>query len=1067
MIARVLMFLWIVFALASASAAIWFGLPFVGDEFLARPEVRGGVIFCVLFIFFFASRFRKWRQTRSATAIEEELTAVQGMAIQSDAEVLAERMGEAVSQLKSSRGSASLYTLPWYVLIGPPGAGKTTALVHSGLAFPSTKPASVSGVGGTRNCDFWFSEDAVLVDTAGRYTTQESDAAGDAKEWGAFLKELKRFRADQPINGVLLAFSCADLMLGDDVTIAAHAAAVRARLGELRAALRVRAPVYAVFTKADLIAGFREYFGRLDAGERKKVWGATFQTRNSREDTQEQVGREFDQLIARLGDQIPLRMAGEKDTATRHALMRFPEQMEAIKGNIALFLRLVFQGDAGKQSILRGFYFTSGTQEGTPFDQVVGAMLGGEEARAGGFLSGRGKSYFLHDLLREVIFPERGWVGHDRRRVRIRSFLRGTGIAAVACAALAATGLVGLRFWENATLVRTAEQQGAFYVREAGPVLRQSVVEEDNPRALFEALALVRDLPGGYSDEAGPITAALFGDLGLSRRDGIERSALGAYSDALERLLRPRMMIRLERDLAGAIADRDHRRAFEALRVYLLTAKAQEGAGDDVAIQHYFARSWAADFAGDDQGYQEVNRHLAAMLELDDRVTPVVQPAEAIVATAREALAGLSDAEIVLASVAGQGGRLKPLVPFAGIGAEGALRVSDGRALATIVVDPLRTPAGFEAVMADVLARPEAVLTREAWVLGRAPGQGAGLRQELVALYNADIADLWRGILERIEPTPQTGAALGGAVRSLTEAVAAALDFPDSELILKDKMEIQAWRELAANEQEKARLEAAMAQVGQARDFGEVSAALEGLPDQRNYPLPLRALVKRAGEVVRASLVRDEVIAVALECQALVRGRYPFAPVGAPPMPLSDFERLVSDQGILAELARAHAAREGVGGALPRPVRDVIGKGAALGAAFFGAAGPEREVEISLVTASQSIQGVELRAGNQSALLTIDGAPLRLRWPWDGQGGLSLEAQPPLTDLPEVLSFDAGIWAMLPLLTEAKDARRAGSIIEVAHGIGSRTVILRLDFGTPDIPFLRPELTSLRCPQVR
>ncbi|MEM6897919.1 MAG: type VI secretion system membrane subunit TssM, partial [Pseudomonadota bacterium] len=588
-------------------------------------------------------------------------TAVQSDGSASDTQVLAERMGEAVARLKSTRGKASLHTLPWYIVIGPPGAGKTTALVHSGLAFPSTKPASVSGVGGTRNCDFWFSEDAVLIDTAGRYTTQDSNAAGDAQEWAAFLGELKRFRADQPINGVLLAFSCEDMMRGDDVTLAAHAAAVRARLAELKETLKVRVPVYAIFTKADLVAGFREYFGKLNASARKSVWGVTFQTRDPKDDTQSKVIAEFDQLITRLGDQIPERMADEKDTATRHALMRFPEQMDAMKANLALFLRLIFQGDVGNDAVLRGFYFTSGTQEGTPFDQILGAMLGGQEAGAKGLLSGRGKSYFLHDLLREVVFPERGWVGYDRTRVRFRALFRGVGLAAIAGLTVAAMALVGQGFWTNASLVRAADRQGTFYLREAGPVLREVEVSTDNPRDLLPALALVRDLPGGYRDrpELG-LLEQVTGGLGLSQRVGVGQAARGAYSDALERLLRPRMMMTLEQDLAAAVAESDDRRAFEALRVYLLVGKAEGGQGDDLAIQRYFAAAWAPDFVGDDQGYREANRHLAAMLELDARVRPLMPPAAQVVSAAREALAGFSDAEIVLAAVRGQGGRLEP-----------------------------------------------------------------------------------------------------------------------------------------------------------------------------------------------------------------------------------------------------------------------------------------------------------------------------------------------------------------------------------------------------------------------
>ncbi len=73
---------------------------------------------------------------------------------------------------------------------------------------------AVAGVGGTRLCDWWFTEEAVLIDTAGRYTTQDSDAAVDRAGWEAFLDLLKRTRPRQPLNGVLVAIALSDIAGG-------------------------------------------------------------------------------------------------------------------------------------------------------------------------------------------------------------------------------------------------------------------------------------------------------------------------------------------------------------------------------------------------------------------------------------------------------------------------------------------------------------------------------------------------------------------------------------------------------------------------------------------------------------------------------------------------------------------------------------------------------------------------------------------------------------------------------------------------------------------------------------
>jgi type VI secretion system protein ImpL len=129
-----------------------------------------------------------------------------------EVEVIGKRFEQAVAMLKRRRvgakrswlgalgGQPYVYELPWYVIIGAPGAGKTTALVNSGLEFPLAEQLGkkvIRGIGGTRNCDWWFSTDAVLIDTAGRYTTHDSDRAADRTAWLGFLDLLARYRPAQ------------------------------------------------------------------------------------------------------------------------------------------------------------------------------------------------------------------------------------------------------------------------------------------------------------------------------------------------------------------------------------------------------------------------------------------------------------------------------------------------------------------------------------------------------------------------------------------------------------------------------------------------------------------------------------------------------------------------------------------------------------------------------------------------------------------------------------------------------------------------------------------------------
>jgi type VI secretion system protein ImpL len=162
---------------------------------------------------------------------------------------------KAVATLKTSRLGASgrdaLAVLPWYMIIGPPGGGKSTALRASGLQFPY-RQGRVRGVGGTRNCDWWLTNQAVLLDTAGRYSTQEEDRP----EWLDFLDMLKKTRTRLPINGVIVAVPVSDLEAGGDEAAHDLGRKLRERVDEMVARLEVVVPVYVLFTKCDLIPGF-------------------------------------------------------------------------------------------------------------------------------------------------------------------------------------------------------------------------------------------------------------------------------------------------------------------------------------------------------------------------------------------------------------------------------------------------------------------------------------------------------------------------------------------------------------------------------------------------------------------------------------------------------------------------------------------------------------------------------------------------------------------------------------------------------------------------------------------
>ena len=562
-----------------------------------------------------------------------------------EAQVLAARFSEAVQRLKASQprswfgGGPQLYELPWYMFIGAPGSGKTTALMNAGLQFLLTDgagKASVHGVGGTRNCEWWFTASAVLIDTAGRYATQESDKDVDASAWDNFLALLKKTRPRQPINGVLLTVNIQDLLQQGAAERAEHAAKLRARLGELQTKLGVRAPVYLLVTKADLIGGFNETFEGLSKEDRDQVWGFTFPASAAAgADPLADFGALYEQLQQRLVAQLIDRLEAERDVLRRSAIFAFPQEFAALQPVLGDFLRQVCSGGGALEAAprLRGVYFTSGTQEGSPIDRVMGALgrSFGIDSRAAAIAPGRGKSFFLHRLLNEVVFAERGLGAANPVAERRRRGMR--------LGALAAMGLLATVVAVGWAVSRSRNLDHAAQVSARLPALHQALdglppASTADVTPLPLPLAQVRDAAQleGFAIDAPPLLHA----LGLYQGEKLDAAAQLAYRRQLEKALAPRVARRLEERLRAASRD-NLENAYEALKSYLMLHQPEQF--DAGALRAWIGADWDVNLARMAPEQRALlDAHLDAMLALGPPRAAGAKD-DALVASVREMLA--------------------------------------------------------------------------------------------------------------------------------------------------------------------------------------------------------------------------------------------------------------------------------------------------------------------------------------------------------------------------------------------------------------------------------------------
>jgi len=729
------------------------------------------------------------RRKRRHAALLKGMGAGPSAAAKEEA-VLQERFAQAVTLLRKAPGSkksllmggASLYELPWYVFVGAPGSGKTTALANAGLNFPLAEKlgqASVRGVGGTRNCEWWFTDEAVLIDTAGRYATQDSDKDTDAAAWDTFLDLLRKARPRRPINGVILTVSVQDLLATPADQRKEQAARLRGRMQELQQRLGVRAPIYVLVTKCDLIAGFNETFGAMGKEERDQVFGFTFPIKAAPgEEALTHFGSEFASLEKRLRERLIERMEGESDTLRRAVVFSFPQQFGGLKGLLGGYLETVFGGAGAldERPMLRGVYFTSGTQEGTPIDRVLGALARtfGVERRLTPPAAAKGKSFFLNRLLRKVVFAEQGLVGHNAQVERRRAALRLMGLGALAVASVVLLVGWGFSYFGNQRYIADIEAKLPA-IKTAVEALPPTTGSDPSP--LPDALAQVRDAaqPPGFALDSPPLSLG----FGLFQGDKLDAGAQVSYNRLLARTLAPRMAARLEERLRTA--NRDNLEfAYESLKAYLMLYNPEHL--DIPGLQAWVGIDWDANLEGS-LGTEKVSllkNHLDALLSRG-AIDPGQPMDKTLVASVREMLGAYPleyrifsrlrraqiDGDLPPFSVAAAGGPQSPNV---------FERVS-GQPL-TQGIPGMFTKDGYKkAFQTSVDRTAKQLAEEEAWVLGTNPATAKRLAadktlvERVRRLYLEEYVKVWDAYLADVRLVKLNGLDRGIAVSRLISAV--------------------------------------------------------------------------------------------------------------------------------------------------------------------------------------------------------------------------------------------------------------------------------------------------------
>ena len=244
----------------------------------------------------------------------------------------------------------------------------------------------------------------MLIDTAGRYAIPV-DEGRDKDEWQKFLSLLVRFRKKEPLNGLVVTVAADQLLQEGASSLENAGKSIRRRIDELMRVLGAKFPVFIMVTKCDLIQGAVRFCDRLEEPSLHQAMGClnaklTVDMDTFCKDSVDEIGERLKEL--RL---LMLNQSRTKGKTADPSLLLFPQEFEKIESGLAAFIRGAFQENPYQETpIVRGVYFSSGRQEGTPYSHFLNelGLIGEKEV-----LPGTNRGLFLHDFFSTILPGDR------------------------------------------------------------------------------------------------------------------------------------------------------------------------------------------------------------------------------------------------------------------------------------------------------------------------------------------------------------------------------------------------------------------------------------------------------------------------------------------------------------------------------------------------------------------------------------------------------------------------------------------------------------------------------------
>jgi type VI secretion system protein ImpL len=652
--------------------------------------------------------------------------------------------------------NTTLLDLPWYLMIGPKQAGKTQLIVQSQFDFIPAPHLNIDPHDESddeHRCNWWFTRKMTFLDVPGHYLVQ-----GEAStQWQLFLTNLKPYLQRKPLNGIILTLDLVELGLLGRAEQKKYIQQLRETIYLLSQQFTAPCPLYLLLTKVDRVIGFNEFFADLGKEERAQICGINLvhAPKAAASSLPRLFKTQFEALIKRLQERVIWRLHHERNANKRVLITQFPIQLESFGANLANVLYHFADIISLSEKLpLQGIYFVSSLQHGLPVDCLRKSAkqdLVLPNSIATLPRAHKQQTYFSQQLFHNIA-ANTAVLKQAYQRFTSQDKLRLSGYIVAVTMIMSSGLLMANNFNQRVAKLNAAQTALARF-----NVLEQQLPPE-NPD-LGQTLPALNTLR-----EATQLIAQTQLTWISTQARKLSPLAIKTYHTSLTTYFLPNLSTMLEHALSNSV-NPDF--TYGALKVYLMLGDPSHL--DRKFVKNWFTHYWQQLFANNLALQQQLNEHLAALL--DQPFTPVPLD-QNIVKKTRSLLANTSAPQLAYAIIKSQ--LNDELINPVSKTSSQAKIFNHVFQSSNISINSLYTNKFFADVYLNRTLTASNTLLKGDWVLGATPHKHLNsddlptLVNQVRVLYLQDYASQWQTWLNNIKIIPwQNGAQIKLALSEL------------------------------------------------------------------------------------------------------------------------------------------------------------------------------------------------------------------------------------------------------------------------------------------------------------